>query len=114
MENMTIATNLKTLRDKRGLTQTQLADLAGLGINQVSRIERGTSKPELETIKKLAIALHCTADDLIFDSQELTQDDQIRTLLGALIKMPEDKKQTAIELLEALVMKAEAENWIKK
>lgn len=114
MTEMTIASNLKALRDDRGLTQTQLAEKAGLGINQVSRIERGRSKPELDTIKRLSLALNCTTDELIFDASEKTPDEEIRTLLTAVMGLPEEKKHTAIELLKALIMKAEAETWLKK
>lgn len=111
---MAISENLKALRDAKGLTQTQLSEKAGLGINQVSRIERGSSKPELETIKSLAMALDCSADELIFDREEREPDEELRILMAAVANMDDAKKATAIEILKALVMKAEAETWIKK
>lgn len=110
---MAISENLKALRDAKGLTQTQLSEKAGLGINQVSRIERGTSKPELETIKSLALALDCSSDELIFDRAEREPDEELRILIGAIANMSEPKKAVVIEVLKALVMKSEAESWIK-
>lgn len=110
---MAISENLKALRDAKGLTQVQLSEKAGLGINQVSRIERGTSKPELETIKSLAIALDCSSDELIFDPTEREPDEELKILISAVASMSETKKAVAIEVLKALVMKSEAESWIK-
>ena len=41
---------------KRNLTQEQLAELANVGRNTVSNIERGESSPSIETLEKLAKA----------------------------------------------------------
>jgi len=67
---MAISDNLKQLRKHRGLTQGALADLAGVELTQISRIERGASEPKLETIKNLAKALNCSSDDLIMDGSK--------------------------------------------
>jgi transcriptional regulator with XRE-family HTH domain len=69
---MPISDNLKTLRDKRRLTQGELAKKAGIELAQISRIERGATQPKLDTIKKLALALECSSDELIFDEGEKT------------------------------------------
>lgn len=66
---MSISSNLKAIRSKRGMTQGNLADKAGIELTQVSRIERGASEPKLETIKRLAIALSCSTDELIMDAE---------------------------------------------
>ncbi|KQB87509.1 helix-turn-helix protein [Corynebacterium lowii] len=55
--------NLKELRLMRGLSQQELADLAGISRNQVSNLERNentstkSSDPVLSTVYKLARAL---------------------------------------------------------
>ena len=67
---MAISDNLKKLRKHRGLTQGVLAELAGVELTQISRIERGASEPKLETIKNLAKALNCSSDDLIMDDSK--------------------------------------------
>jgi transcriptional regulator with XRE-family HTH domain len=77
---MSISNNLKAIRNKRGMTQGNLADKAGIELNQVSRIERGASEPKLETIKKLAIALSCSTDELIMDCEAYTPEYIKRTV----------------------------------
>lgn len=50
--------DLITLREVRGLTQTQLAELAGVPQGQISRIECATGvNPTQKTLLKLARAL---------------------------------------------------------
>jgi DNA-binding XRE family transcriptional regulator len=52
-------------RKARGLTQTELASAAKILRPNLSRIEAGRHRPTLETLEKLAAALHVTAAELI-------------------------------------------------
>lgn len=59
---------VKTYRKKQGLTQTELANRAGLNIRQVQKIENGEVKTEnitLKTMQAIAQALNVKIDDLI-------------------------------------------------
>ena len=48
---------IQQLRKDKGLSQEALADLAGLSIRTVQRIEAGVSKPRAFTLQALATAL---------------------------------------------------------
>ena len=52
-----IAMQVMALREKRGLTQKQLAKLSGVPQSEISRIERGSVHPTERTLVKLADAL---------------------------------------------------------
>lgn len=59
---------IKTYRKKQGLTQTDLANRAGLNIRQIQKIENGEAKTEnitLKTMQTIAQALNAKIDDLI-------------------------------------------------
>ena len=56
---------LSLWRQRKGLTQTQLSDKSGIDSNMISRYERGTATPTLETVKRLALGLEITVDDLL-------------------------------------------------
>jgi transcriptional regulator with XRE-family HTH domain len=49
--------SLRELREKRGLTQEAVALLGGIDKAQVSRLERGLSKPRATTVVALSRAL---------------------------------------------------------
>lgn len=57
--------NIKKLRNQRNLTQQQLADKIGIGLNFMGKIEVAFSKPSMDTIIKIADALNVTVADLI-------------------------------------------------
>jgi len=46
--------NLKKLREKKGFSQEELANLAEVSLPQITRIERGVINPTICTIKSLA------------------------------------------------------------
>lgn len=59
---------IKAYRKKQGLTQTDLANRAGLNIRQIQKIENGEAQIEnvtLKTMQAIAQALHVKIDDLI-------------------------------------------------
>jgi transcriptional regulator with XRE-family HTH domain len=53
------------LRQEQGLTQVDLAYLAGLSVGTISRIESGKARPHRATLRALAAALGCRARDLV-------------------------------------------------
>jgi transcriptional regulator with XRE-family HTH domain len=64
----TTGQKLRGLRYTAGLTQSQLAEKAGVAQSTVAQIERGTRpQPHPETVSKLAEALEVTALDILGD-----------------------------------------------
>ena len=57
--------HLRELRKKKGLTQEELADKAGMHFTYVGQIERGLRNPSLVNLHKLAKALGVRAGDLL-------------------------------------------------
>ena len=60
------AQTLKRLRQEKGISQQELADLIGVHVRQVSKYEMGTSLPTLERIKRMAEVLGVSADEIVF------------------------------------------------
>ena len=60
-----MAKQLRTLRDKRNLSQRQLAALSGVSREYIARIELGQHDPTLSTLEKLAKALRVKVSALI-------------------------------------------------
>lgn len=60
----TFANNLKTIRLTRKLSRSKLAKRVGIHKSSIDRYEAGTRQPDIDTIKALAEALHCSVADL--------------------------------------------------
>jgi transcriptional regulator with XRE-family HTH domain len=61
-----ISTNLKKLREKKGLSQEKLARLSDVANNTIVKIEAGKNQnPTLDTLKKIAKVLSISVDELI-------------------------------------------------
>ena len=61
----TVARNLRRFRQKRGLSQEELADRAGLNRNYVGMIEREENAPTVDALEQLAKALDINAAELL-------------------------------------------------
>ena len=98
MNQKAIGRRIKAAREKKQLTQEQLAELVDLSAMHVSVIERGVKLPKLETLINIANILDVSADVLlqdvinnraeIFSSEastlinKLPQEDQRRVLVA--------------------------------
>lgn len=55
---------LQDVREKRGLSQTLLADMAGIGRAHLSQIENGAVAARIDTLHALAKVLELTLEEL--------------------------------------------------
>jgi transcriptional regulator with XRE-family HTH domain len=94
-----------TLRNARGLTQQALADAIDLHVNQIKRYEAGTAQPTLETLVRLAKALHVTLDELVFNDDDRGPSEDFRMQFEALSQFDDKEKLIAKELLDSLILK---------
>lgn len=97
---MSIKDNLKRLRKQRSITQGELAELAGVELGQISRIERGASEPKLETIKKLVCALECSADELIMDEPSQADPAYLKALLKKVNNLTPLRRFALIDMIK--------------
>lgn len=93
------------LRKLRGLTQQAIANNIDLHVNQIKRYEAGTAQPTLETLVRLAKALHVTLDELVFSEDERGPSDDFRKQFDALRGFDDREKMIVKELLDSLILK---------
>ena len=68
--NVEIGMNIKTERERAGLTQERLSELMGIGVKSLSAVERGTVGISLSALKRLCGILSVSSDTLIFGTTE--------------------------------------------
>jgi len=113
---------LRAARERRGLTQSQLAELVGLYPSQISNYENGEKVPEGETMVLLADALEVSLDELARGVPREAPEDVRDVRLRASVRELEDAGDrqlvdvavTAIDGLVALARHHEFEARVSK
>ena len=62
-----IGKRIQKIRQAKGYTQQQFAEVIGLSTNYLSDIERGKSSARLDKLVAIINALECSADDVFSD-----------------------------------------------
>ena len=65
MKNTEHAKRIKELRNRRGFSQEELSEKSGLSLRTIQRIENGETEPRGDSLKKLALALEVSPDEII-------------------------------------------------
>lgn len=76
MSALTISKNLIKYRKRVGLSQEKLAEIAGISVGYVSKLERSIpNNTSVSVLMRIAEALDITLNDLVYDDTEnqLTQ-----------------------------------------
>lgn len=89
---------LKYFREKKGMTQNELAKISDVLITNIRKYETGVRIPKADTIRKLAIALDVSVFDLLeleCNSKEdvlaiISQPQIMNFLTGALVDLRKD------------------------
>jgi transcriptional regulator with XRE-family HTH domain len=111
---MKLGDRIRTLREKRGLTQGQLAQGSSVSQGYLSQLENGDVKnPSAAVLLRVAQAMHVDADDLfeaagyptvrtlreVYERYESTIDSE---LLRYLADLPREKQRKLLSLLQGI------------
>ncbi len=118
---MMLKERVKALRTEKGLSQAELARLAGITERSVQRYEAGASYPQMAAIEKLASALGTSVDDLLGREDQaiidlgqtegkraqrdfLKQAQQFSTLMAGGDIPDEDREEAFLMIMEAYTL----------
>ncbi|MCQ6558993.1 XRE family transcriptional regulator [Paenibacillus mendelii] len=102
-----IGDRIKELREKKGLTLTELADLAGVSKSYLSHIERKLqNNPSLQMLSKISVPLETKVQYLLTDQQAPKEDVFDEEWMALLHKAIEDgmSKEDFVRLSERIRM----------
>ena len=85
---MSIGENIKSLRERFGLTQSQLGDIAGVSDKAVSTWENGANVPRMGAIQKMADYFQIPKSEIIEDKEEKPADqyDELDNIVADLLE----------------------------
>ena len=93
-----IGNKLLAVRKHAGLTQSEVAEAAGLSDRTYADIERGTVNMRIETILRICQALCITPDEILTEASSVSL--QQEALFQRLEQCPSQERATALRLLE--------------
>ncbi|QGX41524.1 helix-turn-helix domain-containing protein [Permianibacter aggregans] len=111
---MSIRDRMIALRQQHKLTQHEMADMVGLHVNQIRRYETGHAQPSLDALKKIAVALRITLDELVFDEGERGPAQDLRLQFEAISQFDDEDRLVAQAVLEGLILKYQAKQALSR
>ena len=103
MDVKKIGGRIKEARLRAGLTQAQLAETVNLSIKYVSNLECGAKAPKLDTLVKLANALHTDANSLLADVLDCRTEIELTELSRQMRELPPDKQEKLVAMFASLI-----------
>ncbi len=94
-----IGNKILAFRKRLGLTQAEVAEIAGLSDRTYADIERGTVNTRIETILRICDALHITPNEVLTEENPPLATKQ-EELFRRLEACPPKEQETALSLLQ--------------
>ena len=103
--NKLVGTQIREARSRAGLTQSTLAERAGVAFETISRIERGTLNTTVRTLLAIAEALGVDPGVLLADDdvRPARLDDSLQAVIDPLLAESDATREVAARLVRALV-----------
>lgn len=100
---------IREIREARGLTQDQLAELASLNRVTVAKYESGRVEPGAKSLAKIADALEISTDVLLGRTEEIPevsekapQTLEARSVSAGMDKLPKEQREMILNMVRAM------------
>ncbi|MDL2297217.1 helix-turn-helix transcriptional regulator [Bacteroidales bacterium OttesenSCG-928-B11] len=116
---MDIASNIKRLREERGLMQKQVAAELGIGYSNYNKMENGFREPSVAELQKLSRFFSITVDQLINPDEitpsEVVVEDKTLTERVKLIEQLDDEDRNAVyRVIDSMLTKSKFKEFFEK
>lgn len=118
---MSIAENLRTIREQRGLQQKQVALEIGIGTTNYNRLENGQREASINVLDKLANYYGITIDEIVhFDNKKLPpkevtiQDKAIVEQVNLISQLDEKEKNVVYTIVESFISKKRFKDFVQQ
>ena len=103
--NKLVGSQIREARHRASLTQSALAERAGVAFETISRIERGTMNTTVRTLLAIAEALGVDPGALLAagDVRPAQLDDSLQAVIDPLLAESDGTREVAARLVRALV-----------
>lgn len=100
------------LREKKGWSQTDLADQSTVSMVMIGKYERDEVKPSIDAVKKIAGLLGTTVGYLLSETEQenLLKDPAMLKRLNEIKKMDNEDKSHILHLLDGFIKSVKIKN----
>lgn len=99
-DNRAVGNRLLALRKRKGLTQTELAYIAGISDRTYADIERGSTNMRIETALRICQALSVTPDEIFTETPDTPLAAQ-EEILSRLEQCTDKERGTVLRIISA-------------
>jgi transcriptional regulator with XRE-family HTH domain len=112
---MNIGDSIKRIREERGLTQQQVADLIGMHRSNYSKIEKGQRDISVASIVKIAQHFNITLDELLSinsktNASNIEVDDKLNLIQG----LSDEDREVIYRVIDLLIIEKRFKDTTKK
>ena len=116
---MNIGTNIKRLREDRGIKQSEIADLIGMHRSNYSKIENGQREISVVAVDKIAKFFNISIDELLHLGEdipeEVSMEDKTTSEQIKLIQeLDQEEKNMVFKLIETFLTKKKFKDFFNK
>jgi transcriptional regulator with XRE-family HTH domain len=116
---MNLGSNIKKIREKKGLLQKQVASELGIGHTNYNKMENGNREPSVSELQKLAKLFNMSIDEIINDEGELPNDitleDKSSIEQMSLIKeLDEEDRAIVFKIIDIMLTKKKFKEFFQK
>lgn len=115
---MSLGTKIRDVRKEQGLSQGALGKIAGIHEKLLSKYEHERIIPTADTLRKIALALHVSADYLIFENvpkegKVELKDLELFSMFKELEKIGDEERETVKRVIDAMIVKSKVERAVR-
>ena len=103
MDAKAVGQRIKAAREKKNMTQEDLAARIDISPTHVIVIERGTKIPRVDTFVSIANVLGVSADELLVDVVDRASVGVASELSAAIEALPHEEKMRVLKVVSALI-----------
>lgn len=116
---MTFGERLKAVREKRGLSQSEVGKLTKIHPQNISEYENDKVLPSVERLKTMVEVLQVSADYLLFDGKKKEENIEfnnpmLKEQFLLISKMKKEKQEIIRDLIDAYITREELEEFASK
>ncbi|RKW41968.1 MAG: XRE family transcriptional regulator [Moraxella sp.] len=100
---MSLGKNINERCKQLGINTKELSELSNVPYTTIRDIVLEKTKPSIDKVERIALALHTTIDRLVYDD-ELNTDDELKILFIEILKMKQENQKTVRNILKALIV----------